>query len=206
MVKCLLALALAAAAADAAPETLRYAVKGPGGATLGEAQMLSVRSGDRWSFAFSLDASVPGFTVSDAYQSLAVGDFCSLEFVKQFTHGARKGAERSTFDPPTATRETLGGGGKSQFSVPPCARDALAFLFYLRHELAEGRRPAFATIYFGAPYQLAFEYAADRVTVSVKGPVARSTFQVWFLDDAARTPARVAVPLPGGTFSLDLLR
>jgi hypothetical protein len=208
MVECLLALALAAAAAQAAPETLRYAVKGPGGATVGEAQMMAAQSGDRWSFAFSLDASVPGFTVSDSYQSLAGGDFCSVDFVKQFTHGARKGAEKTTFDSRsgTATRETLGGGGKSQFSAPPCARDALGFLAWMRRELAQGRRPAAATMYFGAPYQLSFEYAADQVTVSVKGPVARSTFQVWFLPDAASTPARVAVPLPAGTFSLELLR
>ena len=222
---CLLAVALAFAAPQAAhqflPEgqTLRYAVKGPGGVSVGEAQLLASRSGDRWSFAFSLDATVAGFTISDSYQSLAGGDFCSVELVKQFTHGTRKGAERTTFNSPMATRETLGGGGKSQFAVPACAHDALAFLFFLRRELAESRRPASALVYFGAPYRLAMEYGtqekipmdgrptdADRITVSVQGPVARSTFQVWFLRDAARTPVRVVVPLPAGNFSLELQR
>jgi Protein of unknown function (DUF3108) len=225
MVGCLLALALAAQTQPQfLPEgqTLNYSVKGPDSAKLGEAQLQASRSaGGRWSFAFSLDASVPGFTVSDSYQSLADADLFTIEFVKQFTHGARKGAERITFDPASrmATRETLGGGGKSQFSGLN-ARDPLAFLFYLRRELAAGRRPAArGTTRFGALYEIALEYGAtekipvdgrptdaDLVTVSVQGPVARSTIRIWFLRDAARTPVRIAVPLAAGTFSLDLVR
>jgi hypothetical protein len=225
MIRVPLLLLAALAAAHGAPQflpegqALRYAVKAPDGAAIGEAQMLASRSGESWSLAFSLDASVPGFAVSDSYQSLTSGDFCSVELVKRFAHGARRGAEKTTFATPFATRETLGGGGSSRFAAPACARDALAFLFYLRRELAQGRRPASTVVYFGASYQLAFEYGgkekvqvdnrsadADRVTVSVKGPASNFAVQVWFLRDAARTPVRIAVPLATGTFSLDLVR
>jgi hypothetical protein len=42
----------------------------------------------------------------------------------------------------TARRTTGSGGGGTEFAVPPCAHDALAYLFHARRELAAGRLPA----------------------------------------------------------------
>ena len=47
---------------------------------------------------------------------------------------------------------------------------------------------------------------ADRLTASLKGPSSDINFEVFFLKDAARTPALVRVPLAMGTFSMELVR
>ena len=218
--------AQAAAAAPApalvpfANEVLRYSVNWPSGLSLGEGQMIARRTGDRWSFAFSLDAAVPGFVVSDMYQSTAAGDFCSAEFVKTFTHGKKKTNEKVVFDARkrTLTRTTLGAdGGTSESSTPACARDALTFLYYLRRELSQGRTPPPQTVFFGAAYQVRFEFGgaqklgargveADRVHASVKGPASEISFDLFFAHDAARTPLQVRVPFPVGTLTMELVR
>lgn len=202
-------------------ESLRYSINWPSGLSLGEAQMQSSHAQARWSFAFSLDASVAGFTATDSFQSLASDDFCSFEFTKLFTHGKRKANEKTVFDPAggVATRQTLSGGGKSQMQIGGCVRDALTFLYYLRHELANGRLPAPETVYFGGPYQVRIEFGgrktvrvneqaadADRITASLKGPASQSTIEMFFAHDAARTPLLVRVPLATGSFSMELLR
>lgn len=204
-----------------ADESLRYAINWPSGLGLGEAQMQSSHAAARWSFALSLDASVPGFAATDSFQSLASDDFCSFEFTKMFTHGKRKANEKTTFDGAAgnAIRQTLGGGGKSQVAISGCVRDALTFLYYLRHELANGRLPSPETVYFGGPYQVHLEFGgrqtvrvseqptqADRITASLKGPASQSTIEMFFAPDAARTPLMVRVPLAAGSFSMELQR
>ncbi len=229
------ALLLFAAALAAAPrvpqkpaavpfqdETLTYSITWPSGLSLGEAQTRSTFANGRWSFALSLDAAVPGFIVSDYFTSSAANDFCSLEFVKQFTHGKRNTAEKTVFHPRegVATRTTLvKGGGESELQVGTCPRDALAFLYFLRRELSAGRVPGPQTVYFGAPYALRIEYAgnqkirvgdrpmdADRFRTSFKGPKSSSSFEMFFAHDAARTPVLVRVPFTLGTFSMELVR
>ena len=88
----------------------------------------------RWDLRFTLDAAVPGLQVADRYRSLATPELCSLEFEKDLTDGKRLTRELTMFDPQTgsATRQTLGGGGKSEMPISTCAKDALAFLYYLR--------------------------------------------------------------------------
>ena len=79
--------------------------------------------------------------------------------------------------------------------------------------------PAPQTVFFGAAYEIRLAFAgtqsirvgekqvdADRVTASVKGAASEISFEVFFLKDAARTPALVRVPLALGTFSMELVR
>jgi uncharacterized protein DUF3108 len=135
-------------------------------------------------------------------------------------HGSKKGEEKTTFDQQagSATRETK-GGGKTELTTSSCAKDALTYLYYVRHELSQGRLPAPQTVYFGAPYQVRVEFAgtqtirigetaleADRLTATAKGPSSDISFEVFFLKDAARTPALVRVPLSLGTFSMELIK
>lgn len=220
-----LGAALAAAsclAQSPGDETLNYLINWPSGLSLGEARMEAKQAGQRLQYEFSIEAALPGFAVRDRYQSIVAAEgLCSLEFEKQFAHGQRKGHERTTFDLQggVAARETLEGGGKSEIRLPPCPRDALAFLYYLRRELGQGRLPPAQTIFFGAGYEIRLQYGgtqtvrlndsrveADRLAVTVKGPASENSFEVFFARDAARTLVLARVSFPMGVFSMELVR
>ena len=207
-------------------ETLVYSVNWPSGLSLGEAQFQAkkVKAADgvqdRWDLRLTLDASVPGFSVADRYRSLATAEFCSLEFEKDTTRSQRVSGELVTFNQQaaTATRETKRGGGKSEMQVPPCAKDALAFLFFVRRELMQGRLPPAQTIFMGGPYQIRLEYGGrqelrvgaeqvktDRITASVKGKASDITFEIFLSQDPARRLVLARVPLPFGVFSMELV-
>ena len=228
------ALMIASLALSAAPagapvfenEQLRYNINWPSGLSLGEAQLRASMSkptsdaAGRLQLEFTLDAGIPGFTVSDQYRSEASAEFCSGEFHRIAKHGPKKTDETTTFDQQngTASRETS-GGGKSELKASVCGKDALAFLYYVRHELSQGRMPPQQTVFLGARYDVRLEFMgtqkiplgetgveADRVAASVKGPSSEISFEVFFLKDHARTPALVRVPLTLGTFSMELVK
>lgn len=207
-------------------EQLTYSINWPSGLGLGESRLhgalLPPAEGakEHMSFGFELDAAVPGFTVADKFSSSANGDFCSAEFTKTTHHGQKSVQEKTTFDTQasTATRHTT-GGGETKMDTSACAKDALTYLYFVRHELSQGRLPQPATVYFGAPYQVRLEFAgtesirlgekqvpADHLTGSVKGSTADAHFDIYFLKDASRTPALVKLPLSLGTFSMELVK
>ena len=207
-------------------EQLRFSVNWPTGLSLGDASLRASRTKTddkqpaRLDLAFDIDASIPGFSVSDRFHSAASQDFCSLEFNKNTQHGKKKTEEKTVFDSDTQTaiRETS-GGGKSTLKTETCAKDALAFLYFLRRELGQGRLPPRQAVFFGSPYQIRVEFAgtqniqladgpveADRLKAFLKGPSSDLNFEVFFLKDAARTPALVKVPLQIGTFTMELVR
>jgi Protein of unknown function (DUF3108) len=228
-------LLLAAFALTAAPvnapgfnnEQLRYTINWSSGLSLGEANLHATllkptQDTERRHLEFDLDAAVPGYAVSDRYRSDSSSDFCSTEFQRTTTHGRKKTDEKTTFDAHsgTATRQTV-GGGKSDLKLPTCGKDALTYLYFVRRELSQGRIPPPQTIFFGPSYEARVEFAgtqkirvgdtqvdADRLTASVKGTSTDSSisFEVFFLKDAARTPALVRVPLSLGTFSMELVK
>ncbi len=74
-------------------ESLAYSINWPSGLSLGEAHLNSKHTAAGWNFEFKVDAGVPGFVVKDSYSSESNADFCSTEFVRDFSHGARKGGE-----------------------------------------------------------------------------------------------------------------
>lgn len=207
-------------------ETLHYSVNWPSGLSLGEAEISSVAptgaSGQEtpWSFMASLDASLPGFPLRDHYSSTATSAFCSLSLTKEFEHGGRKGSEKETFhsDTNTVTRETRPNGGKTDLQVSACAKDALTFLGFLRHELAQGRMAPAQAVVFGAVYQVRAEFMgtqeikvsdrrveADKMQINFKGPASDYTFELYFSKDPARTPIFARLPLPLGAFTVELI-
>jgi hypothetical protein len=204
-----------------AGETLRYSINWPTGLSLGEAEM-SAKAADRGGAAveyeFRLDASLPGFPITDVYRALASPAFCAVEFEKQAAHGSKKTSEKTVVRADgTAVRQTE-NGGKSEFAVPTCAKDGLTFLYWLRAELQRGRIPSSQTVLFGATYQLTLKvaaaerilvndrpYEADRVDAVVKGPASETRFEIYFGRDAARRPLKVRVPFAIGSFSMELL-
>jgi hypothetical protein len=223
------ALALAAAPTGAPAfesEQLRYSINWPSGLSLGEAELdassskASPDASEQLHLQFNVNAGVPGFSVADRYHADASPDFCSEEFQKYAVHGPKKTDEKTTFDlhAGTATRETT-GGGKSDFSTSQCAKDALTFLYYARHELSQGRIPPTQSVFMGSSYEVRLQYTgtqsirladkqvdADRVTATVRGPASTIDVEVFLLKDRTRTPALVRVPLALGTFSMELVR
>ncbi len=208
-------------------EAFTYTVNWPSGLSLGEARLQAKKtaaqdgSRERWELRLSLDAAIPGFTVADRFRSVATSELCSTEFERDTTHGKKTGKELTTFDLPaeSATRQTLvpQGGGKSLLATPPCPKDALAFLYFVRRELAQGRLPPPQTVFFGGPYQVRLEYGgsqklsvgdeqveADRITASVKGAASDLTFEIFFAQDRLRRLVLVRVPLPLGVFTMEL--
>ena len=170
-------------------------------------------------FQFDLDASVPGFAVSDRFRSEASGSFCSAEFQKNTSHGSKKVDDKETFDPTSGTVTRGSGDGQTQMNANTCGKDALAFLYFVRQELSQGHMPPHQTVFFGAPYEIRLESAGtesvkignkpvdtDHVKVSVDGPSSSIKFDLFFLQDKARTLALVRVPLALGTFSMELAK
>jgi hypothetical protein len=213
--------ALLLAVAPVAAEELRYSINWPSGLSLGEGTLESGASGSGgFKAALKLEAAVPGFPFADHYRTAASPAFCSAEFERSLTHGKRVSSEKTVFDAAKGTaRRATAGGGSSQFATGDCARDALAFLFFLRREMAQGRMPPQQTVYAGAAYQVKVEFKgthpvkigearedADLLLVSVKGPKSDFSFELWMGRDAARTPLLVRAPLPVGVLSMELVR
>ena len=204
-------------------ETLRYSVNWPSGLSLGDATMSARHTDAGWSFDVSLDAGVPGFAIKDKFRSRSEGDLCSAELERDISHGSKKVREKTTFDQKkgTANRVTVlpVDGGKSDFDILSCARDALAFVDYARREMGQGRVAPPQKVYFGSAYSVRMEYTGaatiksgdkpsvtDKVVVSVKGPKSDLSFEIYFARAPARTPLSVKIPVAVGTLSLDLVR
>jgi len=202
-------------------ESLHYAVNWPSGLTLGDATLTARHSVDRWDLEMTLDAAVPGFPIADRFHSMTNASQCSQEFERITSHGSKKSTEKTTFDSKagTGSRATGNGGGSTEFSIPACPYDALAFLYYARREMGQGRVAPAQQIFFGSAYSIRMNYTGaqtitvgeksattDRVAVSLKGPGSNTSFEIFFARDAARTPLLVRIPVTVGTISLELAR
>jgi len=224
----------AESAAAPSSEQFHYSVNWPSGLSLGEATLsfskTAAAAGQPGTIKseFTVDAAIPGFAVADKYSSRAATDYCSVRFDKKLRHGSRQADEVLNFDQQhmTVSRETLTAShdpgenlGSSDVSAPACAKDALAFLAFLRNELAGGRLPQQQSVFFGAAYDVKVDFRgaetvkvgeasmqADRVNVSVHGPASDVSFIAFFAHDAGRTPLVIRVPLALGTFSMELMK
>jgi hypothetical protein len=190
-----------------------------GEATLSASSSREANGPEHMHFQFDLDAPVPGFAVSDRFRSSASGSFCSVEFQKTTSHGPRMVDEKEIFDSKTGMVTRGSGAGQAELSASSCGKDALTFLYFVRQELSQGRIPPRQTIFFGAPYEIRLDsagtesvkigntsVATDHLKASVKGPSASIDFDLFFLQDRARTLALVRVPLALGTFSMELTK
>ena len=214
-------------------ETLRYNVNWPSGLSLGEAIVTANKAttnkatagkpGAAWSFELNLTVGIPGFPLADKYRSTgAATDLCSTELNREISHGSKKVTEKTTFDQTdgTAKRQTVSpaGGGSSDLSFHGCGRDALAFWFFARRELGQGRVPPPETVFFGSGYSARLEYTGaqtipvaekqtvtDHLVAHVKGPASDFTFEIFYARDAARTPLLIKIPVTVGTISLELV-
>jgi hypothetical protein len=204
-------------------ESLRYSLNWPSGLSLGDASLTSHKGSAGWTFDVSVDLAVPGFPIADKYHSVVTPQICSSELERTVTHGGRKSREKTSFDQDKhkAHRQTIlpADGGASDFDIPSCARDALAFVYYVRQEMGQGRVAPQQQVFFGSAYNVRLEYTGaqtiqsgdkqavtDHVVAYVKGPKSDFSFEIFFARDAARTPLSVRIPLTVGTLSLELVR
>lgn len=209
---------------EAAPgpkgESLRYNINWPSGLSLGEGQLSASFGDGTWSYAFNVEAAVPAFALSESVRSQATAEGCSIELQKTATRGKRKAEETTIFDgAKLKAKRTTKNGGRSDFSISPCAKDALAFLYALRKELAAGRLPPSQKVYYGAAYQVTLKYIgtenirigaeaqeADHLTASIKSTGADTAVDLFFARDATRTPLLIQVPFALAKFSMELVR
>jgi len=205
-------------------ETLRYNVNYASGLSLGDLVLTAGKAeGGVWNFAADLDVGVPGLPIRDKYKSSMGADYCSIEMNRDLSRGTKKNTEKITFDQKRGRgiRETLFplGGGKTDFDMPVCAKDALAYLYFARKELGQGRMPPAGKLYFGGEYEVRMDYTGamtiqhagkpaitDHLNVSIKGKAAKITFEMFFARDAARTPLLVRIPVQVGNLVLELAR
>jgi hypothetical protein len=200
-------------------ESHRYEVKWPSGIPLGEAQIRAARDGGNWVLELEIEASIPGYRVQDRYRSVVDGNLCSLEFEKDFEHGRKKGKEKTTFAGGKAKRVTIGGGGTTEYDVPACPRDALAFLFFVRQETAGGRAVPPQKLYFGGGYDVRLERAGvqtvtiaeapaqtDKLQVTVTTAKGKLMIDLYLARDEVRSLGVVRVPFAMGNFSMEWVR
>jgi len=214
-----LAVMLMAPVAWCQTETLHYTINWPSGLSLGEAVMKAERSGDGWSYEMTMEATIPGFPVKGVFRSVVAKGSCSVSFEKDSLHGKRRAREKSSFDREkrVVVRETI-GGGKSEIEADSCARDALAFLYFLRNELAAGRVPVPQRIFFGAPYQIRLQHLGaaqmtvgesrievDRFSAMLKGPASEMSFEMAFTRDEERVPVQIRLSVALGHFVMELV-
>jgi hypothetical protein len=207
-------------------ETLHYTMTYQSGLPVGDVTFTAHKAETGgWNFTVSGNVGVPGFTITDQYRSStgSAPDLCSTELERDTNHGGKVGKEKTTFDQKggSADRQTLvpDGGGKANFTIGTCGRDAIAYAYYAREELGQGRVPNSTTVYLGSAYSVTMTYTGaqditvgkqkattDHVNVAVKGPKSDFQFEVFYARDPARTPLEIRVPLSMGTLSLDVVR
>jgi len=201
-------------------ESLRYTVNWPSGLSLGDLTLSARQSALGWDFGMTIRAGIPGYAVADQYDSATNLQACSVKFARTISHGDRKSQDQTVFDyqQDVARRQTV-NGGRSEIPVSSCAHDALAFIYYARRQLGQGRVPPPEQIFYGPAYSAQLQYAgaqnidigeqpvtADRVLVYIKGPASDTQVEIFFARDPARTPLLVRVPFSVGTLSLELVR
>ena len=214
---------LAAETPEAAPfasgEVLRYDIVWPSGLRMGEARFTANSNQAGWAFSADVSGNLPVLSIEDKYESKTDFSLCSVSFKKVVSHGKKKQDEEVTFNQAEnrALRRNLANGTTQDLIVPPCARDALTYLYALRQDLAQGRVPPPDDFNFGPQFQISVSYVetreieaagktqpADRLLVDVNGGENPVNIAMFLAQDAARTPVLIRVPFELGTFSLKL--
>ena len=220
-------LAGAAAAQTGFPfqdESLHYTINYSSGLSVGDANLNAHKTSAGWDFSISLDAAVTGFHIKDKYSSSVNAGYCSTESKRDTLHQSKASREKTTFDleKQTAHRVTEfpNDGGTSDASTAACARDAVAFAYFARKELGQGRMLPPQYVYLGSAYLIKESYpgsqtitltdkkpeVTDHLIFSVKGPKSDFTVEVYYARDAARTPLLIKIPQTVGTLSMELVR
>jgi hypothetical protein len=205
-------------------EALHYTINWTSGLSLGDVRFTAHHTANGWDFDVGLEAAVPGFAIHDLFKSSATAALCSTALSRDISHGGKKVKEKTTFDQAKGTAhrvtELPADGGESDLTIPACAHDAVAFIYFARKELGQGRVPPAQQIFFGSAYSVRMEYTgaqtitladkkpevSDHMVASVKGPKSDFTVEINFARDAARTPLLIKIPNTAGPLTVELVR
>lgn len=204
-------------------ESLDYSIVWPSGLSLGEAHWKAQNTGTvtspMWSLELTFEVRFPGFPLIDTFASDSDAKFCTSHFRRELEHGTKKSGESIDVNQQAgkATRKPMKGGGESDVTVPECVHDPLAFLFFARDELSKGRIPPNQSVLYGSLYEVRLTHLGtamipeggksietDRLGCEIQGPSSHHNAEIFFARDSARTPVLIKVPLPMGTFALEL--
>jgi hypothetical protein len=197
-------------------ESLRYNIKWPSGLTLGEANLSTELTTRGTVTTLDLDASLPGFTVRDHYTSSTTAKLCTIQFERETQHGPKRANERIIVNAEgKITRETL-NGGTTDLPTTACPHDALSLLAALRRDPNQLSQ----TVLFASGYPVRFEKSGPQTITLNDKPTPTDKFiciltlpktgdyrlELFFLKDAAHTPALIRAPFVLGTFTMELIR
>ncbi len=202
-------------------EFLQFSLDWPSGLSAGVAEFEARFLDPGWRFEATVRASHPKLEIDDRFISETDGQLCSQRFEKHIRHGNRRASELLRFSGDTVERTNLERAGEERPGTARagnCARDALAFVYFLRSELAAGRIPAEGTVHFGAGYGVRLEHAQERwlvwegerqlvdeVHVSVSGPQAAHAVSAFFGRTEGRQPLLFRMTLDETGFTMRLL-
>ena len=204
-------------------ESLHYTINYPSGLSLGDATLSAHKTAKGWDFTVNLEASVAGFRIKDKYTSSMAAGYCSAELKRDVLHGSKSSREKTTFDQEKGVAHRVtefpSNGGNSDLNTGACGRDAIAYLYFARKELGQGRVAPAQSVFFGSSYSVRQSYTGqqtvtigdkkeitDQLVYSVKGPKAEFSVEVYFARDAARTPLLIKIPQAAGALTLEIVR
>lgn len=199
-------------------EKLVYKLLWPSGLSLGEAVIQASATGQEIHFTVAVEAELPQHNISYSFSSTATEEeLCSLRFQQKINEGSQGWEESIEFDQQNRQAKRTRGSQTNTISVPECARDPLAFLYYFRGQLAAAKPMASGTFHLGANFEVRFESAGqgtetvggrqqpvEKFRVTYTGPNAEKTFELRVMTDSARRPVLVRVPFPLAVFTAEL--
>ena len=201
-------------------ERLVYSIAWPSGLSVGRAEFRARNLDPGWRFELTMSASLPSIEIDDAFRSRTDSATCSIEFEKHARHGERRAHESLRFRSGSLERINLEADAAPGSGIVPteeCARDALAFLYFLRADLAAGRVPPASRVYFGAGYRLELELEetrrlvwdgerrlVDEIRAVIRGPASEHELSAFFDRDEARTPLIYRMEFDGTPFTMQL--
>jgi hypothetical protein len=179
------------------------------------------RAGQVVRLSLTVDADLPQHHASYSFSSTATDELCSLRFGQRSKEGQHSWEESVEFDQERREARYSRGAQVSTASVPECARDPLALLYFFRRQLAFQEvprgQPHNGTFTLGTDFSVSFEAVApetvqrgtkawdgDRYLISYVGSTGRNSFEVWLGPDPSRAPVAIKVAFPLATYTAEL--
>ena len=201
-----------------ASETLRLKILWPSGASMGEATLTATPGQGELRMEVAMQAVLPFQKISGTFTSVATGEgLCSRQYHRKVMEGPKSSEETIEFDQTAHTARRTLGGQTATSPIVPCAHDPLAFIYFVRAQMAAGRTVDASSFFLGPERSLLLARngpesvtvagsprSADKFALTLGAPNRTRSFDVWISSTARREPLLVRLPLPLAVFSAEL--